>query len=347
MRVTMASRGLDAALSVEPGHTLALLGPNGSGKSSVLSALAGLLRPESGSAFLGEKALFDIPARSDGQGRRGQWLEPHDRPLGLLGQDPLLFPHLSALDNVAFPARAGGSSAADARAQGRHWLRRVDAEHLAQSRPGQLSGGQAQRVAIARALAATPTIMLLDEPLAALDIDAGATVRAVLADVLRERTAIFATHDVVDASMLADDIAVLHEGRVVEAGPTATVLGQPQHAFTARMAGRGLLRGTRTVDGIELPDGTRLRARQADDAAPGTRVLLTVRPRDVQLAGTQNSLSGVVDLVEGRDGALRVWAGGLITDVDLDVARTHAPHVGQRVHLQVNPDAAVVYAQTA
>lgn len=339
--VAMPARGLDAVLCVESGRTLALLGPNGSGKSSVLAALAGLVPADSGSAHLGDVVLFD------GAGA----LAPHERPVALLGQQPLLFPHLNALDNVAFPARARGVTAADARAQARTWLALVDAAGLAQSLPARLSGGQSQRVAIARALAAEPAMMLLDEPLAALDIDAAVAVRTVLAEVLRDRTAVLATHDVADAWMLADDIAVLHDGRVVETGRTATVLGRPQHIFTARMAGRGLLRGTRTNHGLQLPDGSELRAAAGDDAAPGTTALLTVRPGAVRLVSAEdarhtseaNNVTGVVTAVEARAESLRVWAGGLITDLDLELVREHAPSRGDTVTMHVDPAGAVTY----
>lgn len=346
---TIASRGLDAKVTVEPGRTLALLGPNGSGKSSLLGVLAGLVRPDAGSARLGGVELFEVSPSAV------RWPRPDQRPIGLLDQEPLLFPHLSALDNVAFPAKATGSSRSDAREAAMTWLRAVDAEVQAQSRPGALSGGQAQRVAIARALAAGPTLLLLDEPLAALDVDSAVTVRAVLADVLRDRTAVFATHNVVDASMLADDIAVLHSGSIVESGPTREVLARPQHPFTARMAGRGLIRGVRTETGIRLPDGTELLGASADDAARGTDALLTVRPGVVRVAqvdsGTRpfepNTLTAAVTAVETHAESLRVWAGGLIADLDLEIVRDWSPTRGDAVTLRIEPAAAVVYRATA
>lgn len=340
----LAARGLDAALVVEAGRTLALLGPNGSGKSTLLGVLAGTLRPDGGRGTLGDAELFDISSTAS------RWPRPEERPIGLLGQNPMLFPHLSALDNVAFPARARGVSKADARSAALEWLGAVDAEALAGSRPDALSGGQSQRVAIARALAAEPDVLLLDEPLAALDIDSAMTVRAVLASVLRDRTAIFATHDVVDASMLADDIAVMHEGWIVESGPTKDVLARPQHAFTARMAGRGLIRGVRTETGIRLPDGTELAGTPADDAPAGTDALLTVRPSAVTLlaggAGSRpdaNVVTATVTAVESHAEALRIWAGGLIADVYLEMVRSAAPELAELVTMQVDPGSATVY----
>jgi len=344
----IAARGLDAALNVEPGHTLALLGPNGSGKSSLLGVLAGLLRPDAGGARLGGVELFEVSPAAV------RWPRPDQQPIGLLGQEPLLFPHLSALDNVAFCARATGTTRLNAREAAMTWLRAVDAESLAQSRPAALSGGQAQRVAIARALAAEPAVLLLDEPLAGLDIDAAVTVRAVLAKVLRDRTAVLATHDVVDASMLADDIAVMHEGRIVESGPTREVLARPQHPFTARMAGRGLIRGMRTATGIRLADGTKLVGISADDAPVGSDALLTVRPGAVRVAPTgscapppnANMLTATVTAVETHAESLRIWAGGLIADLDLETARDQAPARGDAVTLHVDPAATVVYRAT-
>jgi len=353
---TIAARGLDANITVEAGRTLALLGPNGSGKSSLLGVLAGLLRPDAGSARLGESELFEV-SLSD-----ARWPRPDERPIGLLGQDPMLFPHLSALDNAAFPLRAAGASRSDAREAALTWLRAVDAESLAASRPGALSGGQAQRVAIARALAAEPAVLLLDEPLAALDVDAAVTIRALLATVLRGRTAILATHNVVDASMLADDIAVLHDGGIVETGPTRDVLARPQHPFTARMAGRGLIPGVRTQTGIQLPDGTALAGvsfasntptadAAFDDAAPGTDALLTVRPAAVRVTlptpvgppSGPNAITATVTAVETHAESLRIWAGGLIADLDHELARDQAPTIGDTVTLHVDPAQAVVY----
>ncbi|WP_061965250.1 sulfate/molybdate ABC transporter ATP-binding protein [Demequina aurantiaca] len=343
----VAARGLNATLTVESGRTLALLGANGSGKSSLLGVLAGVLRPDSGDASLGDAELFNLSPGS------ATWPRPDERPIGLLGQVPMLFPHLSALDNVAFPARARGASKPDARRAALQWLRAVDAETLSASRPRELSGGESQRVAIARALAAEPEILLLDEPLAALDVDSAQTVRAVLASVLAERTAIFATHDVVDASMLADDIAVMHDGHIVEAGPTRDVLARPQHPFTARMAGRGLVAGVRTDSGIRLPDGALVACALADDSAVGSGVLLTVRPGSVRVVPASarlakpaaNTVTAPVTALETHAESLRIWAGGLIADMNLEEARTQAPRPGDVVTMHIDPVGAVVYAR--
>ena len=170
--------------SLGAGETVAVLGPNGAGKSTLLSIIAGLLRPDAGRAELdGDRVLFDL-----GAGRAHLDAPPHPRGTALLAQEPLLFPHLSALDNVAFGPRSAGASSAAARETARHWLAEVDAAALADRRPGQLSGGQAQRVAVARALAADPELLLLDEPMAALDIHAAPLLRRLLKRVLAGRT---------------------------------------------------------------------------------------------------------------------------------------------------------------
>ena len=235
----LAERDVDVELSVGDHERLALVGLNGSGKSTVLSILAGTLRPDSGWAELDGEPLFDL--------RRGHWPAPHRRRVGLLAQDPLLFPHLTVLANVAFGPRAAGAARAAASATARERLAEVDADGFADRRPAQLSGGQAQRVAIARAVATDPRLLLLDEPLAALDVTVAPLVRRVLRSVLVGRTTVLVTHDLLDALLLSDRVAVLEGGRVVETGPTAEVLRHPRTAFTAHLAGLNLLLGV--VDG--------------------------------------------------------------------------------------------------
>jgi molybdate transport system ATP-binding protein len=235
-----------------PGEVLAVLGPNGAGKSTLLGVLAGLLRPDDGHVRLGDTDITDVP--------------PHRRGVGLLAQQALLFPHLTALANVAFGPRALGVPRREAEARAQELLVAVDAEALAARRPAQMSGGQQQRVALARALAPSPGLLLLDEPLAALDIDAAPAMRSLLRRVVRDRkqTALLVTHTALDALVLADRVVVLGAGTVVEEGSTREVLARPRSPFTARIAGLDLVPGTLVDGNLRTPDGLTVAGRATD-----------------------------------------------------------------------------------
>lgn len=200
-----------AEFTVEPGATVALLGPNGVGKSTVLGVIAGMVAPDGGAVHVGERCVVRA-----GTGSRPVWVPAHRRGVALMAQEPLLFPHLSVLDNVAFGPRASGAGRAEGRRRARAWLREVDAEEFAQRHPDELSGGQAQRVAIARVLAADPRVILLDEPMSALDVAARPRMREVLKRVLAGRTAVVVTHDDADVAELAD--RVVRMDRVIRGG---------------------------------------------------------------------------------------------------------------------------------
>ncbi|MGK7223844.1 ATP-binding cassette domain-containing protein [Kocuria flava] len=204
----VARRGLDLSVTVAEGQTLAVTGPNGAGKSSLLEVAAGLLVPDTGRAVLDGRVLFDLDARG-----RGRWVPAPERGIVLLAQDPLLFPHLSVLENVAFGPRARGVGRGPARERALRWLAAVDATGLARRRPGELSGGQAQRVALARALAAEPRLLLLDEPFASLDADTAPALRRLLARVLADRMAVVVTHDPADVAALAGAGLRIEHGR--------------------------------------------------------------------------------------------------------------------------------------
>src|SRR5690606_2980099 len=220
------------ALEIERGETLALLGPNGAGKSTVLAVAAGLLRPDSARVELDGR-----PLTVSGAGRRAVHVPPHDRQIALLSQEPLLFPHLSVLDNVAFGPRSRGAGRAAARATARHWLAQVGVEAPPHRRPAQLSGGQAQRAAAARAPAADPGPRPPAATTAPLPAAVPPRLRRTLRRVLADRTVLLVTHDALDALVLADRVAVLEGGRVVDHGETARVLSQPRSRFTAQLAG--------------------------------------------------------------------------------------------------------------
>jgi molybdopterin molybdotransferase len=206
-----AKRDVELALEVEPGRTLGIVGPNGAGKSTLLEVIAGLLLPDTGRAVLGERVLFDL----DGGSRR-TWVPAASRAVTLLGQRPLLFPHLSVLENVAFAPRSAGRSRRDASERARHWLAEVGAEQLADRFPRRLSGGQAQRVALARALAAEPEVLLLDEPLSAVDATGTEELRALLGRVLHGRTALLVSHDAAEIEELASRTLRIRNGRVAD-----------------------------------------------------------------------------------------------------------------------------------
>lgn len=202
-------------LTVESGEVVAVMGPNGAGKSTLLHTIAGLVHPVSGTVSIGSRMLVADSV----------WVPAHRRRVGLLGQDPLLFPHLTALENVTFAARASHARAG-ATERAHHWLREFDVAEFADRRPSQLSGGQQQRVALARALAADPDALLLDEPLASLDVDAAARIRVTLRShlSLTPTPTILVTHDPVDAIMLADRVVRMEHGRIVDSGSPSAVL---------------------------------------------------------------------------------------------------------------------------
>lgn len=245
VQAAVEQRGFDVSLHLGPAETVAVMGANGAGKSTLLNVVAGLLHPDSGRAELDGRTLFDL---TDG---RGQWTAPHRRGTALLAQEPLLFPHLNVLDNVAFGPRSAGASKQAARETALRWLAEVEATDLQARRPAELSGGQAQRVAVARALAADPGLLLLDEPMAALDIHAAPLLRRLLKRVLAGRRAIIITHDVLDALMLADRVVVLENGRISEEGPTREVLQRPRSRFAAGLAGLNFLAGEVTEHGLQ------------------------------------------------------------------------------------------------
>ncbi|WP_433686139.1 ABC transporter ATP-binding protein [Micromonospora carbonacea] len=236
----VADRGgfhLDVALRVGAGEVVALLGPNGAGKTTALRALAGLHPLTAGHLTL-DRVDLDRP---DGR----LWVPPERRPVGVVFQDYLLFPHLSARDNVAFGPRRRGADRRAARALADAWLDRVGLAGHARRRPRQLSGGQAQRVALARALAVEPTLLLLDEPLAALDARTRVDTRAELHRHLGAHpgATVLVTHDPLDALVLADRLVIVEGGRVVQEGDAAAVTARPRTDYVARLVGLNLHRG--------------------------------------------------------------------------------------------------------
>jgi molybdate transport system ATP-binding protein len=305
---------LDLSLAVEPGEVVALLGPNGAGKSTTLRVLAGLLPCDDGVVRLGRAVLEDTDARVR--------MPPERRQVGVVFQDYLLFPHLTARENVAFGLRSRGVERAEARRRADEWLGRVGLSDLAGRRPRELSGGQAQRVALARALVADPLMMLLDEPLAALDAGTRVAVRADL----RRHLAAFAgpsvvvTHDALDAFVLADRLVVLESGRVVQTGTPEEVARRPVTDYVARLVGLNLYRGHAADGTVTLEGGMTLSGAHHEYgpvlvAFPPSAVVVHRRRPE---GSARNCWSGVVSAVEQHGDTVRVrLTGPLDTFADL------------------------------
>lgn len=230
---------LAAEFTVPSGHTAAVMGPSGAGKSTLLALIAGQLRLDDGEISIGGRVL------SSSSGR--QHVRPADRGVVLLGQDPLLFPHLSVRENIAFGPRSKGVPAAVARADAEEWLERIGLEGMATRLPSELSGGQQQRVAVARALATHPGVLLLDEPLTSLDPITASEVRTVLQTQLAasDATTILVTHDALDATVLADLMLVIERGALTHEGRVRDVLAAPRTAYAANIAGVNRVHGYR------------------------------------------------------------------------------------------------------
>ena len=297
---------LDVELAVAPAEVVALLGPNGAGKSTALQALAGLVPLTAGTLHLAGRCLDDPAA--------GLLVPAAERGVGMVFQDYLLFPHLSALENVAFGLRATGTPRRSAREQARTWLARMGLAELAGVKPRALSGGQAQRVALARALATGPGLLLLDEPLSALDAGTRMQVRSDLRRHLADFAGctLLVTHDPLDAMVLADRLVVIEHGRVVQTGRPAEVARAPRTDYVARLVGLNLYRGTATGRHVQLAEGGRL---ETADSATG-EVFVTVRPSAVALhrhrpeGSARNSWQGRVAGLEQHGDTVRVEVDG-------------------------------------
>jgi molybdate transport system ATP-binding protein len=231
IHVTRGDFRLDVTLRVDDGETLAILGPNGAGKSTILRCLLGLVPLNSGRIALADSVLDDVDA--------DVFVEPDRRRIGAVFQDYLLFRHLSAVDNVAFGLRARGTKKDEALLTARALLERFEVDHLADRFPSQLSGGEAQRVALARALAIEPRAIVLDEPLAALDVATRKAVRDELGRFLTTFSGprLLVTHDPVDARRLADRVLIVENGRVVQEGSIFDVARQPATAYVEALFG--------------------------------------------------------------------------------------------------------------
>lgn len=270
IRIARNGFSLEVQLSARDGETVAILGPNGAGKTTLLRALAGLI-PFDGQLLL-DGAVLDDSAT-------GLHTPTERRRVGLVFQDHVLFPHMSALDNIAFGLRAQGRR--DATRLAREWLSRAGLSDRESATPRELSGGQAQRVALLRTLATEPRLLLLDEPLSALDVSIRAEVRRELSRRLADFKGVrlLVTHDPVEAIALADRLVVLEAGKVIQSGTPAEVTARPRSRFVADLAGVNLLRGRARGDHIELESGASLAVPDAGDGD----VFAVIHPRAIAL----------------------------------------------------------------
>ena len=305
-RLTLGRLELEVELAVATGELVVLLGPNGAGKTTLLRALAGLVPLDRGRVVLDGRVLEDAEG--------GEWVATEHRPIGFVFQDYLLFPHLSALENVAFGLRARGLTKVEARRRAAAWLERVGLAAHAASRPRALSGGQAQRVALARAMAGDPRLLLLDEPLAALDAATRTEVRRDLRRHLAsfDGTRLLVTHDPLEAIALADRLVVLEEGKVTQTGTPAEVSEHPRSRYVAELVGINLYRGQADGRSVRLVGGGTVVAADINHG----EVFAAVHPHAVALhrrvpEGTpRNVWAGTADAVEVVGDRVRVQVTG-------------------------------------
>lgn len=326
--VTRDRFALDAELTLARGERLAVIGANGSGKSTLLAALVGL-------------APLDATSTLMFAGRPWQGSAVERRGIGFIAQDGLLFPHLTVLDNVAFGPRALGQTRAEARDTARGMLDEVHAAHLASARAGSLSGGERQRVAIARALATDPSTLLLDEPFAALDVDASVEVREIVAEQVgkRDLSLLLVTHDLVDAVRLADRVVVLEGGRIVESIPITDLQCGPASAFAASFAGFARVLGTVVEGGLLTESGTAIPLARLEVEAgivDGASGLLLAAPDQVEITPIGNAAAHAFsDTVESLigDGAtvLARLRSGLLARVEPDTVPDSGATVAVRI----------------
>jgi len=287
-------------LDVAPGTVLGVIGPNGAGKTTLLRAVAGLAPLTTGRITIGEEVIDDASL--------GLCAEPRARRIGYVFQNYRLFPHLTVEDNIAFSARARGRSRRDARTDAQQWINRFDLNSLATRKPKQLSGGQAQRVALARALAADPDVLLLDEPLAALDAQTRLDTRAELRRHLTEfpGVTLLVTHDPLEAMVLTDRLAVIENGVVVQQGTPTEIARRPETQYVARLVGLNLYTGELADGRVAIDGGGELIVAAPVDGTDRQKSLVAVRPNAITLHTERPEHTSVRNIWHGRIAALEL-----------------------------------------
>ena len=298
------------SLDVPRGSLVALLGPSGCGKSTTLRMVAGLVRPDTGRVLVDGQDVTHLP--------------PYRRRMGVVFQSYALFPHMTAAGNVEFGLRMGGASRADRRARAARALEMVGLAPLANRRPRELSGGQQQRVALARALAIEPDVLLLDEPLSALDAKLREELRVEMRALqLRLRTtSVFVTHDQAEALAMADQVAVMENGRIAQLGTPEEVFERPATPFVAEFVGRSARLRAEMRDGALHAAGTVLRTAAAPPAAGPVQVF--VRPHRIHLApaAADNQLHGTVAALDYTGQLVQVIVDTPAGRVPVDIPAT-------------------------
>jgi molybdate transport system ATP-binding protein len=340
--VRRPGHSLDVHLTAERGDVIAVIGPNGAGKSTLVRAIAGIVGLDEGHVVCDGETWDGPEVRTDARKRR----------VGMVFQDGLLFPHLTAVANVAYGPRSRGTRRRDAEKIARTWLDRLGVADLADRRPDRLSGGQAQRVAIARALAAEPRVLLLDEPLSSLDVGVAMALRVELSRHLADfdGVALLVTHDALDAMTVANRVLVIDEGRVAQAGTPAEVARRPATDHVARLVGLNVLRGNSSGTSIRLRNGGMLVS--STDARGDVSACFP--PNAVTLTATEpsgsarNRWNGQVTSVAPHGSAVRVHvdaAGGLIADVTPSSSAQLGLAPGKEVWATVKATEIAVYGE--
>ncbi|TQS45705.1 ABC transporter ATP-binding protein [Cryptosporangium phraense] len=338
VRVERPTFTLDVRLHADDGQVLGVIGPNGAGKTTLLRGLAGLTPTTGGRIELNGRVLDGV--------------RTEDRRIGLVFQDYLLFPHLSALENVAYGPRVQGTPKREARETAREWLMRVGLEDHAGRKPGQLSGGQSQRVALARALATDPDLLLLDEPLSALDAGTRLRLRTDLRTHLTSYggPSLVITHDPIEAMILADRLVVLEDGRIVQQGSATEVTRRPATDYVARLVGLNLYRGSAADGRVAIRSGGEFVITDRDLSGP---VHAAVRPSEIAVyreepthGSPRNTWRGRITGVEALGDRIRIAVDGeppALVDVTPDALADLDLAAGQDVWLTAKASAITAY----